>query len=93
VDKLLALRGGAEAVALWAQRSSLMEVVSGVALAGIGAGLSVLVAQSGSAERIASWIPLFALYAMRRTRAIAVGELLSLPLYAGLTYSAIRRRR
>jgi O-antigen/teichoic acid export membrane protein len=31
--------------------------------------------------RIASWIPLFALYAMRRTRAIALGELFSLPLF------------
>ena len=34
--------------------------------------------------RIASWIPLFALYAMRRTRALAIGELLSLPLFAAL---------
>jgi PST family polysaccharide transporter len=39
---------------------------------------------AGSVVRIASWIPLFALYAMRRTRAIAVGELLSLPLFAVL---------
>jgi O-antigen/teichoic acid export membrane protein len=39
---------------------------------------------TGSAVRIASWIPLFALYAMRRTPAIAIGELLSLPLFAVL---------
>jgi PST family polysaccharide transporter len=39
---------------------------------------------AGSAVRIASWIPLFALYAMRRTTAITVGELFSLPLFAGL---------
>lgn len=39
---------------------------------------------AGNVARIASWIPLFALYAMRRTRAIAVGELLSLPLFAAL---------
>jgi PST family polysaccharide transporter len=38
----------------------------------------------GSAVRIASWIPLFALYAMRRTPAITIGELLSLPLFAAL---------
>jgi len=38
--------------------------------------------------RIASWIPLFALYAQRRTRAIAVGEFLSLPLFALLTVLA-----
>jgi PST family polysaccharide transporter len=39
---------------------------------------------AGSVVRIASWIPLFALYAMRRTRAITIGELLSLPLFAAL---------
>src|SRR5215212_3095349 len=31
----------------------------------------------GSWVRIVAWLPLFALYALRRTRAIAVGELLS----------------
>lgn len=39
---------------------------------------------AGSLVRVASWIPLFALYAMRRTRLIALGELLSLPLFAAL---------
>jgi PST family polysaccharide transporter len=39
---------------------------------------------AGSMARIASWVPLVALYAMRRTRAIAIGELLSLPLFAAL---------
>jgi hypothetical protein len=34
--------------------------------------------------RIASWVALFALYAMRRTAAIAIGELLSLPLFTAL---------
>ena len=43
---------------------------------------------TGSLIRIASWIPLFALYARRRTRAIAVGEFLSLPLFALLTLLA-----
>jgi hypothetical protein len=38
--------------------------------------------------RIVAWLPLFALYALRRTRAIAVGELLSLPLFAALVVSA-----
>jgi O-antigen/teichoic acid export membrane protein len=51
VDKVLALRGGAEAVALWAQLSSLIDLVAGIALAGIGGGLTVLVAQAGEAER------------------------------------------
>lgn len=51
LDKLLALRGGGELVALWAQLFSVIEMVSGVALAGVGAGLSVLAAQASSAER------------------------------------------
>lgn len=40
IDKLLALRGGAELVAHWAQLVSLAEIVSGVTLAGIGTGLT-----------------------------------------------------
>lgn len=43
---------------------------------------------AGSLVRIASWIPLFALYAQRRTRAIALGEFLSLPLFALLVVLA-----
>jgi len=43
---------------------------------------------AGSLARIAAWIPLFGLYAATRTRAIAVGELLSLPLFAALAYAA-----
>ena len=34
--------------------------------------------------RIAAWIALFGLYAAVRTRAIAIGEFLSLPLFVGL---------
>jgi len=43
---------------------------------------------AGSLARIAAWIPLFGLYAASRTRAIAVGELLSLPLFAALVFAA-----
>jgi PST family polysaccharide transporter len=43
---------------------------------------------AGSWVRIVAWLPLFALYALRRTRAIAVGELLSLPLFALLVAAA-----
>jgi PST family polysaccharide transporter len=39
---------------------------------------------AGTLARIASWLPLYALYAMRRTWAISVGEFLSLPLFAAL---------
>jgi len=45
------VRGGAELVALWAQLSSLIEMVAAVALSGVGAGLSVLVAQTRLRER------------------------------------------
>jgi len=51
IDKILALRGGAELVALWAQLTSVMEMIAGIALAGVGAGLSVLVAQTSRSER------------------------------------------
>jgi PST family polysaccharide transporter len=51
VDKVLALRGGAELVALWAQLSSVIEMVAGVALAGVGGGLSVLAARTQRPER------------------------------------------
>ena len=51
MDKVLALRGGGEAVALWAQLTSVMDLVSGLALAGIGGGVTVLVAQAGVPER------------------------------------------
>ena len=48
---MLALRGGADLVALWAQISSLTEVVAGVALAGLGTGLTVYVARTSHIER------------------------------------------
>ena len=43
---------------------------------------------AGSWVRVVSWLPLFALYALKRTRAIAIGELLSLPLFALLVVGA-----
>ncbi|MBI4292316.1 MAG: hypothetical protein HY661_12640 [Betaproteobacteria bacterium] len=46
VDKVLTLRGGPELVASWAQLGSIIELVAGVALAGVGTGISVMVAQS-----------------------------------------------
>ena len=46
VDKVLTLRGGPELVAYWAQLGSLIELIAGVALAGVGTGVSVLVAQT-----------------------------------------------
>jgi PST family polysaccharide transporter len=51
VDKVLTLRGGPELVAFWAQLGSVVELVAGVALAGVGTGISVLVAQAGGLDR------------------------------------------
>ena len=48
---MLTLRGGPELVAYWGQLGSIIEVVAGVALAGVGTGISVLVAQAASPER------------------------------------------
>ena len=51
MDKVLTLRGGPELVAFWAQLGSVVELVAGVALAGVGTGISVLVAQAGGLDR------------------------------------------
>lgn len=54
-DKIIALRGGAAAVATWAQLSSLIDLVSGVSLAGIGVALVAAVAHSEEPGRHA-WL-------------------------------------
>ena len=46
IDKILALRAGPESVALWAQLQSIAELVLAVTMAGVGPGLTVLVAQT-----------------------------------------------
>ncbi|MBI4939098.1 MAG: hypothetical protein HY846_12955 [Nitrosomonadales bacterium] len=53
LDKVLALAGGPDRVALWAQLQSVVELVSTVAIVGVLQGLTVLVAQAGDprAER------------------------------------------
>jgi O-antigen/teichoic acid export membrane protein len=73
IDKILALRGGAEMVALWAQLSSVIEMIAGVALAGVGAGLAVLVAQTARHERQQLFL----------RRALFLGLAVSLPLAVG----------
>jgi len=52
--------------------------------------LAVALFFTGSLVRIGAWILLFALYARRRTREIAIGELLSLPLFVVLVFGAGR---
>src|SRR5436305_15257558 len=48
---MLALRGGAELVALWAQVGSVIELITAVAAAGVGTGLAVYVARTRRVER------------------------------------------
>lgn len=45
LDKVLAMVGGPEAIALWAQLQSVVELVGAVTLAGVLTGLTVMVAQ------------------------------------------------
>ena len=45
LDKVLALAGGPDMVALWAQLQSVVELVSAVTMAGVLQGLTVLIAQ------------------------------------------------
>lgn len=51
IDKILALRGGAELVAHWAQLTSLADIVSGVTLAGIGVGMTGRVAGAAASDQ------------------------------------------
>ena len=55
-----------------------------------GAGATALFF-AGSLLRVAAWVPLFALYAQGRARAIALGELASLPLFAALLAAGAAR--
>lgn len=51
VDKALALRAGADGVALWGQTSSVLDLVVGIVASGIGNGLAVLSVRNDPARR------------------------------------------
>jgi polysaccharide transporter, PST family len=70
LDKMLALRGGAELVALWAQLSSVIELVTGVAFAGVGTGIAVYVARTQSPGRQRDLL----------REALRIGLIISLPV-------------
>ena len=72
--------------ALYALHRPLLAILYEPSVAASDAAVALLLA--GSWVRIAAWLPLFALYALKRTRAIAIGELLSLPLFAVLVLAA-----
>ena len=73
MDKALAHRGGAELVALWAQLSSLIEIIAGVAAAGVASGLSVLVAQTSVEERQQMFLQRALRLCFRTTLPVALG--------------------
>ncbi|HEX7054785.1 MAG TPA: hypothetical protein VF211_12740 [Burkholderiales bacterium] len=54
----------------------------------VASSASVALLFAGSLVRIAAWVAMTGLYAQRRTRALALGELLSLPLFALLVLAA-----
>ena len=54
----------------------------------VASDAAVLLLFAGSLARVASWIPLIGLYVRHGTRAIAIGELFSLPLFALLVLLA-----
>ena len=72
--------------ALYLARGPLLALLYGPQFAPSAPTVALLYA--GGLARIAAWIPLFALYAARRTGAIALGEWLSLPLFAALLLGA-----
>jgi len=69
---VLALRGGGELVALWAQLASVIELVSGVALAGVGTGLAVYAARTQQPERQADLLREALRIALRVTLPVAL---------------------
>ncbi len=79
-DKVLALRVGPEAVALAAQLQSVIDLVSSVALAGIGQGLTVLVARAADVDmrwsllRCALWLGLGTSLAAALLASVSAGK-------------------
>lgn len=87
--RLTLLPAGAVLVAFFVFHRPLLALLYEPQFAASDGAVALLFA--GSLLRIAAWIPLFALYAMRRTATISIGELFSLPLFAGLLYLAAER--
>ncbi len=78
--KIVLLPSAAVFVVLYLLQRPLLALLYEPGVSASDAAVGLLLA--GSWVRIVAWLPLFALYALRRTRAVAVGELLSLPLFA-----------
>jgi polysaccharide transporter, PST family len=87
--KVLLIPSALAFTALWVLHRPLLHVLYGPGFEAGAAATALFFA--GSLMRIGSWIPLFALYAMRRTWAIAAGEVLSAPLFAAAVMLAGER--
>lgn len=80
--RLLCLPAALALAALWAAQGALMPLLySGKFLMPAAASALFLL---GDALRLASWVPLQGLFATERVHAVAIGEWLSLPLFAAL---------
>ena len=84
--KLVLIPSAAVFAAFYVLHRPLLAMLYEPSVAPSDAAVALLLA--GSWVRIVAWLPFFALYALRRTRAIAVGDLLSLPLFALLVAAA-----
>jgi O-antigen/teichoic acid export membrane protein len=76
-------------VALFVLRAPLFRALYGPAFVPDAGATALFFA--GSLLRVAAWVPLFALYAQGRARAIALGEFASLPLFAALLAAGAAR--
>ena len=84
--KLVLVPSAVVFAAIYALHRPLLAILYEPSVVASDSAVALLLA--GSWVRIVAWLPLFALYALKRTRAIAVGELLSLPLFAALVVAA-----
>ena len=80
--KFLCIPGALAIGALWAAQGVVIPLLytDKFIMSAAASGLFLL----GDALRLASWVPLQGLFATERTKAVAIGEWLSLPLFAAL---------
>lgn len=80
--RMLCIPGALTLAVLWAGQSAIMPLLYSSNFLMPAAASALFL--TGDALRLASWVPLHGLYATERVHAIAVGEWLSLPLFAAL---------
>ena len=80
--KFLCLPGAAAIALLWAAQGFVIPLLYSEKFVMPAAASALFL--FGDALRLASWVPLHGLFATERTKAVAIGEWLSLPLFAAL---------